>query len=739
MTAGKAPRVRYSFQRLADDLRHYRMEIVGLLVVCWGLASLAAVLGISRGVLISAFSDWLWHWFGIGAPAVAVSLIAAGVVLAAGRRLGGSLSAWQRVAGLALVWIACLLMADVFSRSGAGPVLGGRLGATVGLAARTVAGPALQWGVVLAAAFAGVHLAMGLSMRETVLSALRLLWAGLLHMWRQTLSAVVDLRRSLVERDVPPALAPETAVAVPRRARRRLPAIGVGEPEPTTEAAAPAPAAVTAAETGVAAPVLPPIDVFDPPSAEGSTDVDDGLQAAIIEETLAGFGIPAKVMQVEHGPAVTRFGVEPGYLDQASGGSLVRRKVRVNKIKTLTDDLALALAAAPIRVEAPIPGRPLVGIEVPNSAVAAVGMRDILEGPEFRAAKGGLRIALGRDISGRPVVVSLEKMPHLLIAGATGSGKSACIGALLASLLYTCTPADLRLLLIDPKRVELLRYRGVPHLLGKPEVDVEGAIAALRWACKQMDDRYKLFAGAGARDLATYNARMVEGGEPLPRIVIVIDELADLMLTSPDEVERSICRLAQMARATGIHLVLSTQRPSVDVVTGLIKANVPARIAFAVSSQMDSRVILDTPGAEALIGRGDMLYMPPDSSKLVRLQGTYVTEDETRRLVSFWQGQIGDGQVMPVCPWSAMLENEEEDEMLGQAATIAREADTISASYLQRRLRIGFPRAARLLSELELAGVIVATKGGYRAAKEETEEDISDLVNEDDGETEAGS
>ena len=246
-----------------------------------------------------------------------------------------------------------------------------------------------------------------------------------------------------------------------------------------------------------------------------------------------------------------------------------------------------------------------------------------------------------------------------------------------------------------------------------------------------MDDRYKLFEEAGARDISGYNDHLLEDAERLPRIVIFIDELADLMLTAPDEVEHSVCRLAQMARATGIHLVISTQRPSVDVVTGLIKANFPSRIAFAVTSQTDSRVILDTSGAEALIGRGDMLYMAPDSSKLLRLQGTYVTDEETRRLIDFWQGKVGEGRLLPVCPWSALLGQRGRRPMLGEAATIAREVETISASYLQRRLRIGFPRAARLLTDLEVAGVVVATKGGYRAARDETEEDISDLVDED--------
>jgi len=445
----------------------------------------------------------------------------------------------------------------------------------------------------------------------------------------------------------------------------------------------------------------------------------------IIEETLASFGVVAKVVEVSQGPTVTQFGVEPGYIEHKdSNGRIKRSKIKVSKISSLADDLALALAASPIRIEAPVPGRPIVGIEVPNSEPSLVALRSVMESEVFRQLDSKLKIALGQDVSGQAVVADLTTMPHLLIAGATGSGKSVCINAIVACLLCDNTPETLRVLMVDPKMVELTSYNGIPHLIRPVVVELEEVVKVLKWTTKEMDRRYRLFAEAGSRNVENYNEGLVARGKvPLPCIVVVIDELADLMMVSPDEVERSICRIAQMARATGIHLVIATQRPSVDVVTGLIKANFPARISFAVTSQVDSRVVLDMGGAERLLGRGDMLYMASDSSKLVRLQGCFVSDRELNRLVHYWKGirvpqELRPEEMVQQPLWADFIAKEQEaseaDDLLDRAIEVVRKHNRASISLLQRRLRIGYSRAARLIDLMEAQGIIGPEEGGSR-------------------------
>lgn len=477
-----------------------------------------------------------------------------------------------------------------------------------------------------------------------------------------------------------------------------------------------------------------------------------------IEETLAHFGVPAKVIEVNQGPTITQFGVEPGFLQQkASDGSMRQTKVKVNRISALQHDLELALAAAPIRVEAPVPGKSIVGIEVPNSQISRVSLRGVMESEEFQKmrAKSPLAFALGQDVSGQPIVADLAKMPHLLVAGATGSGKSVCVNAMISCMIMTNTPDELQFVMVDPKRVELSTFNGIPHLVAPVVVEMDLAVAALNRTVQEMDDRYKRFAQVGARNIEGFNALPEEKrrGSKLPYLILVVDELADLMMTSPDEVEHTVTRLAQMARATGIHLVLATQRPSVDVVTGLIKANFPSRISFAVTSQVDSRVVLDTPGAEKLLGRGDMLYMASDSSKLSRLQGCFVSDRELDKLVVYWKGFIEPAPppsptvttisnapkasvspssiVMPGGSWrsptplsggklvqgglwsdlKAEPKKSEEDELLDQAIQICRDNERASVSLLQRKLRIGYSRAARLMELLVEKGYVSEEEG----------------------------
>jgi S-DNA-T family DNA segregation ATPase FtsK/SpoIIIE len=464
--------------------------------------------------------------------------------------------------------------------------------------------------------------------------------------------------------------------------------------------------------------VLPSLDLLDRASPQAYGDTDMRQKARLIEETLKSFGVPAQVVEVNQGPTVTQFGLDPGYIERrTSGGEVRQQRVRVAKIASLVNDLSLALAASPIRIEAPVPGRPVVGLEVPNEKVSVVSLRGVMESAEFRGIGSNLVIALGEGVSGHPAAIDLALMPHLLIAGATGSGKSVCMNAIICCLLFNNTPAELKMLMVDPKMVELIAYNDVPHLVAPVVVDLEQVVGALAWITRQMDQRYKLFHQSGVRNLEEYNRKMLrhKGQDPLPALVVLIDELADMMMVAPDEVERHICRLAQMGRATGIHLVIATQRPSVDVVTGLIKANFPARISFAVTSQIDSRVILDQGGAESLLGRGDMLFMSPQQAAVIRLQGCFVSDKEIERLTAFWRDQDWDGQPAELFPpWTDYGGGEEADDLLQQAVELIEGRDRVSTSFIQRRLRIGFPRAARLMDQLEEKEIVGPDEGGGR-------------------------
>ncbi|GAB6875719.1 DNA translocase FtsK [Thermaerobacter litoralis] len=429
-------------------------------------------------------------------------------------------------------------------------------------------------------------------------------------------------------------------------------------------------------------------------------------KAAVLQETLASFGVQARIVDVAVGPAVTRFEIEPA------------RGVKVSKIQALASDIALSLAAPDVRIEAPIPGKAAVGIEVPNREVVPVQLRDVLETPEFARSRSRLTVALGQDIAGQPVVTSLDKLVHVLIAGATGSGKSVCINALIASLLFKARPDEVKLLLIDPKVVELSAYNGIPHLIAPVITDARKAAGALQWAVREMERRYELFARTGVRDVTRYNLRALEQGEePLPLMVVVIDELADLMMVAPVEVEDAIQRLAQMARASGIHLVVATQRPSVDVITGVIKANIPSRIAFAVSSQTDSRVILDLAGAEKLVGRGDMLFMPVGATKPVRVQGAYISEKDLEAVLAFLRRQAQPAYDQEVLQAEVQAGESpaaaEDDDLFVQAVRVVLEAGQASVSLIQRRLRVGYTRAGRLIDMMEERGYI----GPHQGAK----------------------
>lgn len=450
----------------------------------------------------------------------------------------------------------------------------------------------------------------------------------------------------------------------------------------------------------------PPLSLLSD-TAGGKADRGDvKANAGIIETTLESFGIKAHVDEVNYGPAVTQYA-----LKIASG-------TKLSKVTSLQNDLALALAAphGQIRIEAPIPGRDLVGIEVPNRSLEIVSMKKMLDSKKIKNESSKLVFALGLDVAGQPVIADIDKMPHVLIAGATGSGKSVCINSIISTVLFRTTPQEVKLILVDPKRVELTVYNDVPHLLTPVIVEPEKVVSALKWALAEMDRRYKLFAEFGARNIAAYNE--LSGFQALPYILIVIDELADIILFAPSEVEDSITRLAQMARATGIHLVLATQRPSVDVLTGLIKANINCRISFNVNSMVDSRVIIDTPGAEKLLGRGDMLYIPPDQAKPSRIQGTFISDADTKKLIEFLrQSAVKVEYTEEVTqkykpkPAGGAAAREPEDELFAEAVRVAVQYDRASASLLQRRLSIGYARAARIIDQLERAGVVGPGEG----------------------------
>ncbi|MBN1270589.1 MAG: DNA translocase FtsK [Kiritimatiellae bacterium] len=531
----------------------------------------------------------------------------------------------------------------------------------------------------------------------------------------------VERRRAPAAQTAPAVPMPETPMAERAAEARTAPA---AEPRKRTPRPAPAEPAAPMAALPASSFNLPAMGLLDelPPAADREIKGDFQTSARILKETMLEFGVDVEVTNIERGPVVTRYELLP-----APG-------VRVERIVSLSNNIALAMKAESVRVQAPIPGKGVVGIEVPNPKTTLVYLREILESGRWQSSSAALPLALGKDVSGRELVSDLAEMPHLLIAGATGSGKTVCVNSLLAGLLMSRTPDQLRLMLVDPKIVEFAVYKDLPHLVVPVITDAKKVNLGLRWAINEMEKRYKLFAKVGVRNIQSYNARPIvkqeelfaeegspedQSGEPptrLPYLVIVIDELADLMLVAQAEIEMSIARLAQLSRAVGIHMVIATQRPSVNVITGTIKANLPARLAFQVASKVDSRTILDANGADKLLGKGDMLFLPPGSSKLTRAQGTMTTDQEIRRIVDFYRGQGGpqyEGAIKEKIESTAvdLPDLEEDDDLIEKATEVIRQTQRASTSSLQRRLRIGYTRAARLMDLLEERGVVGPPRG----------------------------
>jgi len=707
-----------------------QLDILGIFLMALAGITILSFLSATRGSLTDWWLRLLQQGFGWGVYVVPFGMGAVGFWLLVRHFERRPEVSREKTVGAVLLFLAALAAFHLFSFSADPKLLaaqgggGGYLGWLISQILVSGLGKVGAFVVVLALMIIAFYLLSGLSTAE-IGQLVKRSWLGLIDFYRY--------RFASFRAKPPPAAAEEEPQ--PRFIERLMPSVagpGNDQIEPSSQPPLP-PQRSSLFPRIIGGPSpewrLPAIgEILEDSLEQEISQAEIRAKVKIIEETLASFGVVAKVVEVNQGPTVTQFGVEPGFIERRDSSGRIRRvKIKVSKISSLANDLALALAASPIRIEAPVPGRPMVGIEVPNSEPSLVALRGVMESETFRQLDSKLKIALGQDVSGQAVVADLATMPHLLIAGATGSGKSVCINSIVACLLCNNTPDTLRLLMVDPKMVELTNYNGIPHLIRPVVVELEEVVKVLNWTTKEMDRRYHLFAEAGSRNVENHNEYLVARGKaPLPYIVVVIDELADLMMVSPDQVERSICRIAQMARATGIHLIIATQRPSVDVVTGLIKANFPARVSFAVTSQVDSRVVLDMVGAERLLGRGDMLYMASDSSKLVRLQGCFVSDRELNRLVHYWKGirvpqalRPEDAVQQPL--WADFMAKEQEaakaDDLLDRAIEVVRKHNRASISLLQRRLRIGYSRAARLIDIMEEQGIIGPEEGGGRGRR----------------------
>lgn len=689
--------------RLARFNQHFGRfvrDAFGVLLIAFALMSFLALGGFTKGVLLTPWAGSISLWFGWGAYLLVIAIGYGGFSLL---RRDGTSTSWSRLFALEL---ASFLTMGLLAALGGNSVLdaeAGLFGGRIGWGITTLFWKAGKlWGTLLLFSLWLLTIMGGFN-----------LWA-VVERWLLKMSGDAQPIETAIHPLVPDEAQVETkeeSKSTPRRKSNPLP------PEFRKSLKVADSKDKKPAEPRKRDERLPSLNILLADQAARADERTINQTAGMIEKTLAEFGIVSTVIGFRVGPTVTQFAVQPGFMKRSgtTEEEAQQIKVRVAQIASLQKDLALALSAERLRIEAPVPGKPYVGIEVPNTHQSNVRLRPLLETDAFHRIGAPLALALGRDVSGQPVVADLSRMPHLLIAGATGSGKSICITSLAVCLAMNNPPEDLRMVMIDSKMVELLRFNGLPHLYGKVETNVDRILGVLRWVVVEMEHRYRLLEAAHSRDLETYNRKLArkKDGSPLPRIVVLIDELADLMMSAPDQTEHNLVRLAQMARATGIHLIVATQRPSTDVVTGLIKANFPARLAFAVASGVDSRVILDTTGADSLLGRGDMLFLNPEVGNPIRAQGIYVTDMEIERVIAHWQKSADTSE--DSAPWEKLLTEPEENEdegLIEQAVSIVRSSQRASASLLQRRLRIGYPRAARLLDQLEDMGVVGPSQGG---------------------------
>jgi len=682
-----------------------------MVLLAGALLTLLGLLGLTAGNILSPWIHLLRRWLGWGASLIVLTLASAGWRLLISRRTAYGF-AWGRVVAEEVAAFCALGLLSLF------------LGQSLETAEAGDAGGLVGWGLVeslrlLFGSFLPNWLALAIAGFTLILIFLVATMSSL----RQTawLRSSMETPASVTVPVATPVLsispvdeksvAPESVTTMPKS--QHLPAEFRKDFRVENKPAKSAKPSRRSAD-------LPPLGLLAEEQSSRPDERHINQMAGLLEKTLSEFGIPVRVVGFQVGPTVTQFHLEPGYIEKAGEeDSENRQKVRVAQISALQRDLALALSAQRLRIQAPVPGRAYVGIEVPNSRTSLVRLRPVLESQPFQKLTSPLAMALGRDVSGQPIAADLIKMPHLLVAGTTGSGKSVLISAIAICLVMNNSPEDLRLVMIDPKMVELVRFNGLPHLIGKVETELERINVVLRWVVAEMQRRYKLLESARARDIEGYNQKVTgkDADEHLPRIVVLIDELADLMMSTAEHTEATLVRLAQMARATGIHLVVATQRPSTDVVTGLIKANFPARISFAVASSIDSRVILDTTGAESLLGRGDMLYLAPEAAAPLRSQGVMITDQEIEAVIDYWQ-QAWEIEEPEPAPWDKLIQKEalitDKDDLIEKAIGEIRRTGKSSASHLQRALRIGYPRAARLVDELEEMGILGPVQSGGR-------------------------
>lgn len=663
------------------QVKKFSWDLLGTFLILVGVLSLLGKAGLSRGTLINSWIRFLSENLGWGSYGFALILIYLGIgayVYSAGKKFPISFGRVIALEGMFFTLLPILSLSNGLSLDRA---IAGKDGGTLG------------WGLAQAVA-SGLSIPGALIIYGLLFILFLLIGSGLLQ-------GLMTIARSWGQHK-----------PVQNSLTENMAAEGPVDSDQTSSGVELTPFVSRAQEN------LPPMNLL---FGEQNAEIDQGViqeKGRLIESKLAEFGIPVKVIGFRVGPTVTQFALEPGYLERTGpDGEPVQQKVKVSQISALQRDLALALSATRLRIETPVPGRSYVGIEIPNDDSSFVRLRPVLESAQFQKLKSPLAVGLGKNVSGEVVAVDLEKMPHMLVAGTTNSGKSVCITSIISSLVMNNSPENLRLVMLDPKMVELVRFNGLPHVLGQVETRLERMLAVLQWTQAEMDARYRMLENAHVRNIESYNQKMLQRHRPtMPRIVIFIDEMADMMMSAPDQTEHSLTRLAQMARATGMHLVVATQRPSTDVVTGLIKANFPARIAFAVPSSIDSRVILDANGAENLLGKGDMLFLDPSKSGLQRMQGVIVSDLEIERIVQHWQkikGRIPDEP----SPWEELVSEagaEDSDRLVEQAIAVVRAAGKASTSLLQRKLHVGFPRAARLIDQLEEMGIVGPSVGSGR-------------------------
>ncbi len=720
----KPPAKKKTFQ-LKPISQERKLDIAGIVMILLGVLTLISILSSQTGIVTYWWANALGKAMGLGKIILPLALVIVGgwLLLRHNEKLPGL--SGEGILGIILLFINLLTWFHVFTNGDLLSASEGKGGGYIGAFIKKILTDTLGAPGMIIILIAWLVISLVLLFDFSVSDMAKFI-SGITNKATKKIQLANEERKKRLD-----ALKAQTALEQAKKAS--LSAAKMQPPAPTVTTVQPqtTPQSAVKVISDNGAPTktevkrqwkLPdPAQVLNLPSSKPLEDGNDQYRARQIEESLQSLDAPAHVIEIKRGPTITMFGVEPDLVQGKQGA----KRVRVSKIASTSNDLAMALQVSRIRIQAPVPGKGYVGIEVPNKEVSLVSLYEIISSPVFQNKSAPLKFALGKDVAGNSMVTDMGSMPHLLIAGTTGAGKSVCINSILSCLLMTNTPDQLRLVLIDPKGVELVGYNSLPHMLAPVIVDATKVSQALEWLQREMDSRYLKFNKSGCRTIQDFNTwRVARGEDPIPYLLLVIDELAEMMMIAPGETEKSLTRLAQMARATGIHLIIATQRPSTDVLTGLIKANFPARIAFAVFSGTDSRVILDHMGAEKLLGKGDMLFQAPDAAAPIRLQGTYVSDEEIDKLTSFWHMQ-GISEDAPTRPtetpvfttaksvdflrkplWKEMEKDPDEDPMTNEAIAVIRQEGRASVSMLQRKFRIGYTRSARLIETLESRGII---------------------------------